>query len=70
MLFVMVYVCSVWTYIAYKKAFRVVETHYIQNSSTIIEKKSIMNTIFVLGYDVFFEIGIAYLTFYNLFIVK
>ena len=70
MLFVMVYVCSVWTYIAYKKGFRVVETHYIQNSSTIIEKKSIMNTIFVLGYDVFFEIGIAYLTFYNLFIVK
>jgi len=70
MLFVMIYVCSVWTYIAYKKGFRDVETHYIQNSRTIVEKKSMYNTCFVLGYDVFFEIGIAYLTFYNLFIVK
>lgn len=54
----------------YKKGFRDVETHYIQNSRTIVEKKSMYNTFFVLGYDVFFEIGIAYLTFYNLFIVK
>jgi hypothetical protein len=68
LLFVMVYVCSIWTYIAYLKGFRGVESRCIINGKTVIEKKSIMNTFLILGYDVFFEIGVAYLSFYNWFI--
>ena len=68
--FVMIYVCSIWTYIAYKKGFRKVESEFMMNGENVIEKKNIINTFFVLGYDVLFEIGIAYLTFYNWFIFQ
>lgn len=68
MLFVMIYVCSIWTYIAYIKRFRGVESHYTIHGNTVIEKKRIVNTFLILGYDVLFEIGVAYLTFYNWFI--
>lgn len=70
LLFVMIYVCSIWSYIAYKKGFRKVESEFMMNGENVIEKKNIINTFFVLGYDVLFEIGIAYLTFYNWFILQ
>lgn len=65
MFFVMTYVCSIWTYIAYKKGFRTVEKHIIHNNVKIIRPGDDMDAILVLGYDVIFEISIAYLTFYN-----
>ena len=40
------------------------------NKENLNKKKNIINTVFVLGYDVLFEIGIAYLTFYNWFILQ
>lgn len=69
MFFVMTYVCSIWTYIAYKKGFRTVEKHIIHNNVKIIRPGDDMDAILVLGYDVIFEISIAYLTFYNWFIL-
>ena len=65
MFFVMTYVCSIWTYIAYKKGFRTVEKHIIHNNVKIIRPGDDIDAILVLGYDVIFEISIAYLTFYN-----
>ena len=69
MFFVMTYVCTVWTYIAYKKGFRTVETHIISNNGTVIKPGDHIDAFFILGYDVIFEISIAYLTFYNWFII-
>jgi len=69
MFFVMTYVCSIWTYIAYKKGFRTVEKHIIHNNVKIIRPGDDIDAILVLGYDVIFEISIAYLTFYNWFIL-
>lgn len=68
----MIHISSLWTYVSYKKKFRNVETEIIndndgKNYSLIDTSK---NTIFnVLMYDILFEIGIAYVTFYNLFII-
>ena len=70
MFFAMVYVCSIWTMIAYYKNFRNVEV-YMKNSLGNYKKKnpSLRDAFFILGYDVLFEIGIAYLTFYNWFLL-
>ena len=70
MFFAMVYVCSIWTIIAYYKNFRNVEV-YTKNSLGYYKKKnpSLRDAFFVLGYDVLFEIGMAYLTFYNWFLL-
>jgi hypothetical protein len=70
MFFAMVYVCSIWTMIAYYKNFRNVEV-YTKNSMGNYYKKnpSWRDVLFILGYDVLFEIGIAYLTFYNWFLL-
>ena len=69
MFFVMTYVCSIWTYIAYKKGFRTVETHIIGENGTIIKPGDEFDALFILGYDVIFEISIAYLTFFNWFVL-
>ena len=69
MLFSMIYISSVWTLIAYYKQFRKVEIHYNQGSHYIVKPFSHWDAFWILGYDVLFEIGIAYLTFYNWFII-
>lgn len=70
MFFVMTYVCSIWTYIAYKKGFRTTETYIINGNNIIIKPENKVDSFLILGYDVIFEISIAYITFYNLFIVR
>ena len=76
MLLSMIYVSSVWTYFSWLKGFRTVEV-YIKNNNPRCDnqqynKKPINNldALLILGYDVVFEIGIAYMLFYNLFILK
>ena len=69
MFFVMTYVCSIWTYIAYKKGFRTTETMITHNGDMIVKPENKVESFFILGYDVIFEISIAYITFYNLFIM-
>lgn len=66
----MVYISSIWTYVSYKKMFRNVETEMLDDNKKYSIVISSKNTVFnVLIYDVIFEIGIAYITFYNLFII-
>ena len=70
MFFVMIYVCSIWSLIAYYKEFRKVKIYEKNENNQYISKKiNYIDTLFILGYDVIFEIGIAYLTFYNWFIL-
>ena len=75
MFLLMIYISTVWTFIAWLKGFRTVEI-YIKNNNSRIDnqqynKKSIniFDEFLILGYDVVFEIGIAYMLFYNLFIL-
>ena len=65
----MIYVCSIWTIIAYVKNFRKVEIHIKNNNHYIVKNDTYMDAFLILGYDVIFEIGFAYLTFYNWFIL-
>jgi len=67
----MIHISSIWTYVSYKKMFRGVEVEKINNNTgEYILDCSYEKTIFnVLAYDVIFEIGIAYITFYNLFVI-
>lgn len=66
----MIYVCSVWTIIAYLKNFRKVEVQIKDNNNKyIVKKHSYLDALLILGYDIIFEIGFAYLTFYNWFIL-
>ena len=69
MVFVMTYVCSIWTYIAYQKGFRNVEAMMQTPTNVMIRSNHPLDAFLVLGYDVLFEISIAYLTFYNWFIL-
>jgi hypothetical protein len=71
----MIYVSSIWTFFTWLKGFRTVEI-YIKNNKPPIENqqynKKLINkidTFLILGYDVIFEIGVAYMLFYNLFIL-
>lgn len=64
----MIYISSIWTYISYYKGFRQVEVHIKENNHYYIKGKNWIDPFFILGYDVIFEIGIAYITFFNLFI--
>lgn len=66
---VMIYVCSFWTFTVWYKGFRTVEV-YIKNKdgNEVIQKFNFMNTFYILSYDVIFEIGMAYLFFYNFLI--
>ena len=66
----MIYISSLWTYVSYKKMFRNVETEISDKNGHYNLFDTSKNTIFnVLMYDILFEIGIAYVTFYNLFII-
>ena len=88
MFFVMIYICSFWTFFTWYKGFRTIEVH-IKNPtySPLINIKSNttppsptapeysvkpvtnLDTFYILAYDVIFEIGIAYILFYNLFLL-
>lgn len=65
----MIYISSIWTVISYYKDFRKVEIYIHNNNEYIRKSDNLMDVFFILGYDVIFEIGIAYLTFYNMFII-
>jgi len=66
---VMVYICSFWTLAVWYKGFRYVEVYIKDNrGNEIIQKYNIFNTFYILSYDVIFEIGMAYLFFYNILI--
>lgn len=71
MLFVMVYVCSFWTLAVWYKGFRMVEV-YKKNvfDLDIIQRYKGFDTFYVLAYDVVFEIGMAYMFFYNILIFR
>lgn len=70
MLFVMIYVSFFWTIIVWYKGFREVVVYIKdQNDQYIIKKSNLSDTIKVLAYDIIFEIGMAYLFFYN-FLIK
>jgi hypothetical protein len=70
MFFVMIYVCTIWSIIAYYRKFRLVKIYIKDDNNRYISKKiNTIDVIFILGYDIIFEIGIAYLTFYNWFII-
>lgn len=64
----MIYITSIWTYVSYCKEFRQVEVYIKENNHYKIKEQNCVDAFFILGYDVLFEIGIAYITFYNLFI--
>ena len=66
MLLVMIYFCSFWTFVAWYKGFRNVEIKLLNEPTN--KEITYLDTFLILGYDIIFEIGIAYLTFYNLFI--
>ena len=69
MFFIMIYVSSIWTFFVWLRGFRKVEI-LIKNNERYIEKKiNNLDSFYILGYDIIFEIGIAYLTFYNLFLI-
>jgi len=71
MLFVMVYVCSFWTLAVWYKGFRMVEVYKKNNFDLdIIQRHKGFDTFYVLAYDVFFEIGMAYMFFYNILIFR
>jgi hypothetical protein len=65
----MTYISSIWTIVSYYKEFRKVEVHIQNLSGFHIKNSTWLDAFYVLSYDVFFEIGIAYLTFYNIFIL-
>lgn len=65
----MVYISSIWTIISYYKEFRKVEVYLYNNNKYTSKQVNLIDAFFILGYDVVFEIGIAYITFYNMFII-
>lgn len=76
MLLVMVYVCAWWSLVAWYRGFRSVEIHVKRDNREktngneyFVKPTTIFDIIAVLGYDILFEVGAAYLVFYNLFII-
>ena len=65
----MFYMSTIWTIMTYIKGFRKVGSLEYRNNNYYIGDNNKRDTLFVLGYDVIFEICSAYLTFYNLFII-
>ena len=65
----MVYISSIWTIISYYKEFRKVQVHLCNDNKYICRSDNLLDAFLILGYDVVFEIGIAYITFYNIFII-
>jgi hypothetical protein len=77
MLSIMVYICSYWTFFSWCKGHRTIEVHVRTptHESNSLQKYSIkpvtaLDTFFILAYDVLFEVGIAYVLFYNLFVLS
>lgn len=62
----MIYICSIWSIISYYKDFRKVKVYIYNNNVFILKPDTSMDALLILGYDVVFEIGIAYMTFYNI----
>ena len=67
----MVYISGIWTVVSYYKDFRRVEVQLYQHRCNIgreyVRKlDTFLDAFFILGYDVVFEIGMAYITFYNI----
>ena len=70
MILAMVYFCSFWTFFTWYRNFRTVEMEELNfDKKYVIKRITNLEIFLVLAYDVIFEIGIAYLTFYNLFIL-
>ena len=76
MLSVMVYVCAWWSLVAWYRGFRSVEIHVKRDSREnadvveyLVKPTTTFDIMTVLGYDILFEVGAAYLVFYNLFII-
>jgi len=69
MFFIMIYISSIWTFLVWLRGFRKVEILLKNNNSYISKEITYMDSFYILGYDVVFEIAIAYLTFYNLFLI-
>jgi|UniRef100_A0A6C0IPG5 hypothetical protein len=65
----MLYMSSIWTVVSYYKGFRKVEVQEYKNNHYIIKPTRTVDVFYILGYDVVFEICIAYLTFYNWFVL-
>jgi len=83
MFYVLIYISLIWTSITWYKGFRGVKI-YIKNPKYNIERISntettiqeffnkditMLDTFLILGYDIIFEIGFAYILFYNLFLI-
>jgi hypothetical protein len=66
MLAVMIYLSTWWTLAVWYRGFREVAVDDNVYSDIIVKKASRHDTAMVLAYDVIFEIGIAYLSFYGL----
>lgn len=70
MFFSMIYISSVWTLSVWYFNFRTVEVYALDDKQEYYKRPTnYFNTFLILAYDVVFEIGIAYLTFYNLFLI-
>jgi len=70
MFFAMVYVCTIWTVISYYKNFRGIEIQiHGANNQYYAKQKCSRDACVILGYDIIFEIGVAYITFYNWFVL-
>ena len=55
----------------YCKCYRCIRHAKIMDNNTYTCKSdNLLDAFLILGYDVVFEIGIAYITFYNIFIVS
>jgi len=66
----MIYISSIWTLMAYCKNFRNIEVQIIdQSGQYVVKPHKHLDAFIILGYDVIFEVGVAYLTFYNWFIL-
>ena len=68
MLFVMIYVSFYWTIATLFKGFRDVIVYVKEQQEYVVKTYNIYDTIYVLAYDVIFEIGMAYLFFYRFLI--
>ena len=69
MFLIMIYISSIWTFLVWLRGFRKVEI-LLKNNNNYKEKEiTYFDSFYILGYDIVFEIAIAYLTFYNLFLI-
>lgn len=65
----MFYMSTIWTIVSYYKGFRKVEVTECKNAQYIMKSHNYMDVFCILGYDIVFEICIAYVTFFNWFVV-